>query len=69
MVRACKNAVPIQRSRDIGERMEFRLRGPTPIVTVEGGDQAAEKAAARDARAQLRQAARLRAERLLSAVC
>jgi RNA polymerase sigma factor (sigma-70 family) len=45
--------------------MEFRLRGPTPIVTVEGGDQAAEKAAARDARAQLRQAARLRAERLL----
>ena len=65
MVRACKTAVPIQRSRPGGERMEFRLRSPISIVASEADGQTAEKAALRDERAQRRQATRLRAERLL----
>lgn len=65
MVRACKNSGPIEHLRTVGERMQFRLRPPVSIVTTDGAEQAAEKAAVRDARAQKRQATRLRAERLL----
>ncbi len=65
MVRACKNADSVQPSCAVGKRMQFRLRPPVSIVTADVAEQAAEKAALREARAERRRVTRARAERLL----